>query len=70
MIAWNSRYQELDAIRQSMRARIAQREQAHSHNAYYFEQMIDAVWQRHLAGQPPAPLFIADAHRRDKPHAI
>nr|CBX81562.1 probable UDP-N-acetylglucosamine-peptide N-acetylglucosaminyltransferase SPINDLY [Erwinia amylovora ATCC BAA-2158] len=70
VIAWNSRYQELDAIRQSMRARIAQREQAHSHNAYYFEQMIDAVWQRHLAGQPPAPLFIADAHRRDKPHAI
>ncbi|AUX73495.1 bifunctional class I SAM-dependent methyltransferase/glycosyltransferase [Erwinia pyrifoliae] len=70
VIAWNSRYQALDAIRRSMRARIAQRENAHSHNAYYFEQMIDAVWQRHLAGQPPAPLSIADAHRWDKPDAI
>ena len=67
VIELDRRYDDLSAIRQSLRARIKQREASHSHNAYYFEKMIETVWQRHLAGEAPSPLFIEDQHRWDEP---
>ena len=63
VIELDRRYDYLSAIRQSLRARIKQREASHSHNAYYFEKMIETVWQRHLAGEVPSALFIEDEHR-------
>lgn len=66
VIELNDRYDHLNTIRLSMRERIIQREKSHSHNAYYFEKMIDTVWQRHLNGEQPEPLFIEDEHRWDE----
>ncbi len=65
VVELNDRYEYLNTLRLSMRERITQREKSHSHNAYYFEKMIDSVWQRHLNGEPPQPLFIEDEHRWD-----
>lgn len=66
VIELNDRYDHLNTIRLSMRERIAQREKSHSHNAWYFEKMIDTVWQRHLKGEQPESLFIEDEHRWDE----
>jgi len=70
VIELDRRYDCLSAIRQSLRARIKQREASHSHNAVYFEQMIETVWQRHQAGEAPSALFIEDQHRWDEQHDV
>jgi predicted O-linked N-acetylglucosamine transferase (SPINDLY family)/SAM-dependent methyltransferase len=63
VIELDGRRDYLNALRQGMRQRIIRREQSHSHNAYYFEKMLEAVWQRHLSGEPPSALVIEDEHR-------
>ncbi|HEY1844047.1 MAG TPA: methyltransferase regulatory domain-containing protein [Buttiauxella sp.] len=70
VIELNGRYEYLNTLRLTMRERILRREKSHSHNAYYFEKMIDAVWQRHLNGEAPEPLFIEDEHRWENIHAV
>ncbi len=66
VIDLNTRYEHLNSLRLSMRERILRREKSHTHNACYFEKMIDAVWQRHLNGEPPVPLFIEDEYRVER----
>lgn len=70
VIELNDRYNDLNTLRLTMRERIQRREKSHSHNACYFEKMIDTVWARHVNGEAPTPLFIEDEHRWDDRHAI